>query len=66
MADEDIYLVPTENTIRWGRRVYYYDCRKPGKKYAWYGNNLDRAPGAPDPGKINPEWVFRGKWNPLK
>jgi pectinesterase len=66
MADQDIYLVPTDNTIRWGRRVYYYNCHKPGKEYAWYANNLDRAPGAPDPKTINPDWVFHGKWNPVK
>jgi len=65
MADQDIYLVPTDNTIRWGRRVYYYDCHKPGKEYAWYANNLDHAPGAPKPDAINAEWVFHDKWDPL-
>ena len=28
MADKDIYLVPTNNTIQWGRRIYYYNCHK--------------------------------------
>ena len=64
MADQDIYLVPTTNTIQWGRRVYYYDCHKKGGEYSWYADNLDKAPGSPDPGKIGPAWVFKGKWDP--
>ena len=66
MADQDIYLVPTENMIKWGRRVYYYDCHKQGKEYGWYGNNLETAAGSPAPENINADWVFHGKWNPLK
>jgi pectinesterase len=40
MADTDIYLVPTNNTILWGRRVYYYNCHRIGGDYAWHKNNL--------------------------
>ena len=47
MADQDIYLVPTANVIRWGRRVYYHGCHKKGAAYAWYADNLAGAPGAP-------------------
>ena len=65
MADQDIYLVPTTNVIQWGRRIYYYDCHKQGGEYSWYANNLDRAPGAPDPAKIDADWVFKGKWDPV-
>jgi unsaturated rhamnogalacturonyl hydrolase len=65
MADQDIYLVPTNNMIQWGRRVYYFDCHKKGTAYSWYADNLDRAPGAPDPAGINPHWVFKDKWDPL-
>jgi pectinesterase len=65
MADEDIYLVPTANLIKWGRRVYYYDCDKEGKAYSWYANNLDKAPGSPDPRHIDAQWVFKGKWDPI-
>ena len=37
MKDMDIYLVPTTNTIQWGRRVYYADCHKEdGKDFAWF------------------------------
>ena len=66
MADQDIYLVPTTNTIRWGRRVYYYDCHKKGQEYSWYTDNLASAPGAPGAAGINPHWVFRDKWDPEK
>lgn len=64
MADQDIYLVPTANTIRWGRRVYYYDCHKSGQQYGWYADNLASAPGAPDGTAIDAKWVFGTKWNP--
>jgi pectinesterase len=66
MADQDIYLVPTATPLQWGRRIYYYDCHKKGKEYAWYADNLDRAPGSPAAATISPDWVFKGKWNPLK
>ena len=66
MADQDIYLVPTENIIKWGRRVYYYDCHKQGKEYVWYRNNLETAAGSPKAESINADWVFHGKWDPLK
>ena len=62
MADQDIYEVTTAEKPRWGHRVYYYNCEKKGRAYTWYGNNLDKAPGAPDPARITPEWVFRGQW----
>ncbi len=61
MANEDIYLVPTTNTIQWGRRVYYYNCvKEDGKAYAWHQNNF---PENMDVAKINAAWVFNNKWN---
>jgi pectinesterase len=33
MADSDIYLVPTDLPLKWGRRVYYYDCHKEDGDY---------------------------------
>ncbi|MDP4214607.1 MAG: pectate lyase [Bacteroidota bacterium] len=64
MADQDIYLVPTTNTIRWGRRVYYFGCRKEGRPYSWYADNLDKAEGSPAPDQIDARWTFAGKWDP--
>jgi pectinesterase len=43
MADKDIYLVPTDNKIQWGRRVYYYNCHKKGGDYKWFADNLSAA-----------------------
>jgi unsaturated rhamnogalacturonyl hydrolase len=64
MADSDIYLVPTANSIRWGRRVYYSGCSKEGRAYSWYADNLRKAPGVPAADGITPDWVFRGRWEP--
>lgn len=66
MANEDIYLVPTNNTIQWGRRVYYYDCHREGGDYAWHSDNLDKAEGHPSVKDIMPQWVFDGRWQPEK
>jgi PelA/Pel-15E family pectate lyase len=63
MADADIYLVPTNNTILWGRRVYYYNCKKEGGDYAWHKDNLPAGFGIND---FNVPWVFDHKWNPVK
>lgn len=62
MADRDIYQVPTANTLQWGRRVYYADCRREGGNYAWFSNNLFTAPGAPQSAEINPGWLFGDRW----
>lgn len=66
MADKDIYLVATTNVIKWGRRIYYFNCHKKGGDYAWFKNNLKDAAGSPDVDKINADWVFGERWNPLK
>ena len=65
MADKDIYLVPTSNVIKWGRRVYYYNCHKEGGDYDWCKDNLATAKGSPSADAINASWVFKGQWNPL-
>jgi pectinesterase len=65
MADTDIYLVPTTNTIQWGRRIYYFNCHRKGGDYTWHADNLITAPGKPGPSDINVQWVFGKRWNPL-
>lgn len=65
MANEDIYLVPTNNTIVWGRRVYYYNCKKDGQQYTWYTNNINISKEAISPNGINTDWVFEHKWDLL-
>lgn len=58
MADEDIYLVPTSNVIQWGRRIYYFNCRREGGDYAWHKDNVSKEKIK----EVNAKWVFRGKW----
>ncbi|HLG40893.1 MAG TPA: pectinesterase family protein [Chitinophagaceae bacterium] len=62
MADTPIYRVPV-NDIKWGERIYYYNCyRKGGKDFGWYANNL---PASVNTKEITIDWLFRKKWNPL-
>jgi len=64
MKDQDIYLVPTTNTIQWGRRIYYAGCHKQdGKDFAWFQDNL---PASITKKNITIAWVFGEKWNPQK
>jgi pectinesterase len=62
MADTPIYHVPTTN-IKWGERVYYYNChRDGGKDFYWHA---DKLPAALKANEITVNWVFKDKWNPL-
>lgn len=47
-----------------GERYYYAGCRRRGGDYAWFGDNLASAPGAPDEADITPVWTFGGRWDP--
>ena len=65
MANEDIYLVKTDNQLLWGRRVYYFNCHRiGGNDFSWHANNLNTAKGDPEPATINARWVFKNNWNP--
>jgi pectinesterase len=66
MADADIYLVPTTNTLQWGRRVYYANSHRQGGDYAWHQDNLNTAPGSLTVNDITAAWVFKGRWNPVQ
>ena len=64
MKDSAIYIVPTSNTIQWGKRIYYYNChREGGNDFSWYSNNLPAGLMAKD---ITVNWVFGKRWNPEK
>lgn len=63
MADADIYLVPTNNVIQWGRRVYYYNCHKEGGDYKWHSDNF---PSDIDPKNISLKWIYDGRWAPYQ
>lgn len=65
MADADIYWVPSKekrDSLKWGKRVYYYNCKTKGGDYSWHKNNLPAGWGIND---FNIPWVFDYKWNPL-
>ena len=66
MANEDIYLVDTNNRIQWGRRIYYFNCHRQGPDFAWFANNLETAEGNPTVNKINTGWVFGDRWKPAE
>ncbi len=64
MADADIYLVPAkdpQDTLKWGKRVYYYNCKKAGGDFTWHKNNLPADFGI---NEFNIPWVYDYKWNP--
>lgn len=66
MADKDIYLVPTDNKIQWGRRIYFSNCHKAGGDYKWFADNLSSAEEKVDAKDITTKWVFGNRWDPLK
>lgn len=65
MADSDIYQVPTNNLVQWGKRVYYSGCKGLGKQFAWSKDNLTLANPTLKATAITPEWVFGTTWNPI-
>ncbi|MGZ3923382.1 MAG: pectinesterase family protein [Flavisolibacter sp.] len=64
MADKDIYLVPSDNKIQWGRRVYYYNCHRDGGDYSWFRDNLGEALNSSKANDITSEWLFNNRWHP--
>jgi pectinesterase len=63
LADRDIYLVPTANVIRWGRRIYYYNCHREGGDYKWFRNNLENS-AVKQASDITVNWLFNEQWHP--
>lgn len=61
MADSAIYHVVT-TPIKWGERVYYYNChREGGNDFKWYE---DRLPAGVKPTDITLNWLFNNRWHP--
>jgi pectinesterase len=58
MKDQPIYRVPTQNQIRWGSRIYYYDCHRKAGDYSWFANNIsiDRVQA------LQPAAIFGERW----
>lgn len=64
MADAEIYWVPSKekrDSLKWGKRVYYYNSHRRGGDYDWHKDNLPANWGIND---FNLAWVFDYKWNP--
>ncbi len=61
MADKPIEQVPTTNTIQWGQRTYYYNCKRDGnEQFSWYKDHL---PANIKVEEVTPEWVFGNRWS---
>lgn len=63
MTDKPIYRASSPQSLKWGERVYYYNChKKNGRDFSWYTNNIpaDKA------GLINANWTFDGKWDAVE
>jgi pectinesterase len=68
MADKPIYSPKSPNVEpwKWGTRHYFYNCRREGGDYDWFGNNLEEAEGSPKANEITPGWTFGGRWSPVE
>jgi pectin methylesterase-like acyl-CoA thioesterase len=64
VADKKIYQAKPD--VKWGERIYYYNCKREGGDFAWHKNNFSSSGYLPDVSKITAEWAFNGKWDPEK
>jgi len=65
MGDKPVYRVAGSPDIKWGPRVYYFNCNKKNGDYNWHKDNLSEAAGAPSACRIDAAWVFAGRWKPV-
>ena len=65
MANAPIYQAASSKGLKWGQRVYFFNCHKEKGDYVWFKNNLNTAPGAPAANKIDVVWAMDNKWNPV-
>lgn len=63
MADADIYQREANppNILQWGKRVYYYNCKREAGNYTWFADNLPPDISIND---ISAFWTYDYKWNP--
>ena len=59
MADAEIYHVSSDTDIKWGKRIYYYNCKKKGDTYSWYKNNIDKTRVK----NLSRDHVLGDRWN---
>jgi pectinesterase len=60
MNDNTIYQVSTQNNLQWGRRVFFYNCKRKAGNYNWFKNNIEKTKAK----SITINWLFKNKWNP--
>ncbi|MEW5799911.1 MAG: pectinesterase family protein [Bacteroidota bacterium] len=70
LADSAIHYPsysPNARRWKWGRRHYYFQCKREGGNYRWFTDNFDEYPdGTLTAAAVTPQWVFRKKWDPVK
>lgn len=69
IADKKIFFVPSDppKLLQWGEeRQYYFNCNRIGGGFNWHEDNIESAPGSPDPDIINALWTFNNIWDPEK
>ncbi|MFA7229229.1 MAG: hypothetical protein WC061_09345, partial [Melioribacteraceae bacterium] len=64
LADKKIYQAKPD--VKWGERIYYYNCKREGGDFNWHKNNLSSSGYLPAPDMITAKWAFNGKWDPEK
>ena len=65
MADAPIYQAASSPGVKYGKRVYFYNCHRTGGNYSWMEDNLTAAPGAPAAKDITPAWALDRQWDPI-
>jgi pectinesterase len=58
MRDQPIYRVPTNNVIRWGDRIYYFNCTRKAGNYSWFANNISKEKAE----QMKPSLIFGDRW----
>jgi pectinesterase len=69
MVDKKIFFAPSTppRILQWGEnRIYFFNCHSDSVDFSWFENNINFAPGSPDPETINAKWTFNYKWDPVK
>ncbi|MBL7817763.1 MAG: pectate lyase [Saprospiraceae bacterium] len=59
MADDDIYQVRKDTTLRWGKRVNYFNCHREGGDFAWHKDNITKELAE----KIDLDWTLKPYWD---
>ncbi|HSC53324.1 MAG TPA: pectinesterase family protein [Phnomibacter sp.] len=61
MKDASIYRVNNGDALKWGNRVFYFNCTRPAGNYEWFQNNISDMAVK----EITVASVFNEKWKPV-